>query len=96
MAIFGILALVLLIYFVAYKSYGGLLARWFGLDASVVTPAHVVNDGEDYVPTSRGYLLAQHFSAIAAAGPIVGPITAAIAFGWREARRPRWSPPRLG
>lgn len=85
MAIFGILALVLLIYVVAYRSYGGMLARWFGLDASVVTPAHVVNDGEDYVPTSRGYLLAQHFSAIAAAGPIVGPITAAIAFGWLPA-----------
>ena len=47
MAIFGILALVLLIYVVAYRSYGGMLARWFGLDASVAdqypTPVEIAS-----------------------------------------------------
>jgi carbon starvation protein len=41
-----------------------------------------VNDGVDYVPTPRFYLFGQHFSAIAAAGPIAGPILACQLFGW--------------
>jgi len=41
-----------------------------------------LNDGEDYVPTRPFYLFGQHFSAIAAAGPIAGPIIACVAFGW--------------
>ena len=46
------------------------------------TPAVKVNDGVDFVPTRPFYLFAQHFSAIAAAGPIAGPILACQAFGW--------------
>lgn len=41
-----------------------------------------MNDGVDFVPTKKGFLLGQHFSAIAAAGPIVGPILAGLWFGW--------------
>jgi carbon starvation protein len=70
---------------VAYRAYGGLLARRFGLDARADTPAHRFEDGNDYVPIPRWYLLGQHFSAISAAGPIVGPIQAAIYFGWLPA-----------
>jgi carbon starvation protein len=70
---------------IAFAVYGGLLARVFGLDPKRRTPAHLFADGEDYVPIRRGYLLAQHFSAISAAGPIVGPIQAAIFFGWLPA-----------
>ncbi len=44
-------------------------------------PAHTINDGIDYVPTSSPVLLGHHFSSIAGAGPINGPIQAAI-FGW--------------
>ncbi len=67
---------------VAYRSYGGWIARRFDLDDGRPTPAHALADGVDYVPTRRGYLFAQHFSAIAAAGPIAGPILACQAFGW--------------
>ncbi len=62
----------------AYNLYGGWVARQFALDDARVTPAHKVNDGEDFVPTSRFYLFGQHFSAIAAAGPILACQT----FGW--------------
>ena len=70
---------------VAHLVYGRLLARWFGLDRSAVTPAHAHRDGQDFEPTPRFYLLSQHFSAISAAGPIFGPILAALAFGWEPA-----------
>ncbi|MGH9944146.1 MAG: carbon starvation CstA family protein [Pyrinomonadaceae bacterium] len=72
--------LVLLV--AAYRLYGGWVARQFALDDARQTPANVVNDGVDFVPTRPFYLFAQHFSAIAAAGPIAGPILAAQAFGW--------------
>ncbi|HEX5009276.1 MAG TPA: carbon starvation CstA family protein [Planctomycetota bacterium] len=65
-----------------YALYGRLVARWLGLDDTRVTPAHSQSDGVDYVPTRPFYLFAQHFSAIAAAGPIVGPIMACQSFGW--------------
>ena len=65
-----------------YALYGAFVARALGLDDARVTPAHRLADGSDHVPTPAFYLFAQHFSAIAAAGPIVGPIVAAQAFGW--------------
>ncbi|HWT02966.1 MAG TPA: carbon starvation CstA family protein [Pyrinomonadaceae bacterium] len=68
--------------FVAYRLYGGWVARQFVLDDARTTPANEVNDGVDYVPTRPFYLFGQHFSAIAAAGPIAGPILACQAFGW--------------
>src|SRR3990167_1888056 len=66
----------------AYFTYGRFLSRHFDLNACCTTPASEVNDGVDYVPTKKGFLLGQHFSAIAAAGPIVGPILAGLWFGW--------------
>lgn len=72
--------LVLLV--AAYRLYGGWVARQFQLDDSRTTPARKVNDGVDFVPTRPFYLFGQHFSAIAAAGPIAGPILACQAFGW--------------
>lgn len=66
----------------AYRLYGGWIARRLGIDDRRATPAHTRADGVDYVATPRAYLFAQHFSAIAAAGPIAGPILAAQAFGW--------------
>lgn len=79
----ALLALVFLAVLVtAYHLYGGWVARQFAIDDSRVTPAHQVNDGVDFVPTRPFYLFAQHFSAIAAAGPIAGPIIACQAFGW--------------
>jgi carbon starvation protein len=66
----------------AYRIYGSWVARQFRIDDSRTTPAHTVNDGVDYVPTRPFYLFGQHFSAIAAAGPIAGPILAAQNWGW--------------
>ena len=65
-----------------YTSYGRLVARRLALDDAALTPAVKLNDGVDFVPTRPFYLLGQHFSAIAAAGPIAGPILACMQFGW--------------
>jgi carbon starvation protein len=72
----------LLLLVAAYRLYGGWVARQFRLDDARRTPAEEVNDGVDFVPTRPFYLFGQHFSAIAAAGPIAGPIIACQAFGW--------------
>lgn len=77
------LAIVFLFWLVfGYFAYGRWIARQFRLDDARETPANAVNDGEDFVPTKPFYLFGQHFSAIAAAGPIAGPIIACQAFGW--------------
>jgi len=65
-----------------YLVYGRFVARQMDLDDTRPTPACKINDGVDYVPAKASMLLGQHFSAIAAAGPIVGPILAGIWFGW--------------
>ena len=65
-----------------YRFYGRYVAAQFALDDATVTPAHRKADGVDFVPTRPFYLFGQHFSAIAAAGPIVGPILACQQFGW--------------
>ena len=69
----------------AYYSYGRLLARLLRLDPTATTPANELRDDDIFVPTEPKFLLSQHFSAIAAAGPIVGPITAGLLFGWLPA-----------
>ena len=70
-----------IILLVAYISYGGYLAKKWGIDDSRQTPAHTKYDAIDYVPAKSPVLLGHHFASIAGAGPIVGPIQAAI-FGW--------------
>ena len=82
----GLLLLTIaLAYFAAgYAFYGGYLNRLFGIDDRRSTPSETKNDGVDYVPTSRVVLFGHHFSSIAGAGPIVGPIAAAY-FGWLPA-----------
>ncbi|HWO56832.1 MAG TPA: carbon starvation CstA family protein [bacterium] len=74
--------LFLLLLALAYRLYGGWVARQFVIDDARTTPAHTLNDGIDYVPVRPFYLFGQHFSAIAAAGPIAGPILACQTFGW--------------
>ena len=64
-----------------YVFYGGWLAKQWGIDPSRPTPAHEFEDGKDYVPAAPYVVLGHHFSSIAGAGPINGPIQAAI-FGW--------------
>jgi carbon starvation protein len=79
----ALLAIVFLVWLVfGYFAYGRWIAKQFNLDDGRETPANKINDGEDFVPTRPFYLFGQHFSAIAAAGPIAGPIIACQAFGW--------------
>src|SRR5687768_15651154 len=83
-----ILPVVLLcgaILLVAYVTYGRLVSRWLGLDPTRITPAVQYDDGTDFVPASAPVVLGGHFTAIAAAGPVVGPILAGLAFGWLPA-----------
>jgi carbon starvation protein len=82
MSVASIAAVFIVLISTAYFSYGRWIARLLALDNKRTTPAHTVNDGEDFVPTKKFYLFGQHFSAIAAAGPIAGPIAACLAFGW--------------
>ena len=66
------------IYLVAYRYYSLFIAdKVMGLDPRRATPAHVNNDGLDYVPTNKHVLFGHHFAAIAGAGPLVGPVLAA-------------------
>jgi carbon starvation protein len=70
---------------IAYWTYGPILVRLLKLDANAKTPAFELRDDVDYAPLAPNELLSQHFSAIAAAGPIVGPILAGVMFGWLPA-----------
>ncbi len=74
--------LVVVLLAAGYRLYGELVAAHYRLDPDVATPADAKRDGVDFVPTRPFYLMGQHFSAIAAAGPIVGPIAACLTFGW--------------
>jgi carbon starvation protein len=70
---------------VAYWTYGPLLVRLLRLAPKAQPPAVELRDDVDYQPLEPNALLSQHFSAIAAAGPIVGPILAGVMFGWLPA-----------
>jgi carbon starvation protein len=72
-------------FLLAYKIYGGYLDKKFDVNCGRPTPSHTDYDGVDRVPTKAPVLLGHHFSSIAGAGPIVGPIIAGIAFGWLPA-----------
>ncbi len=64
-----------------YVLYASWLSKQWGVDESKPTPAITMQDGVDYVPTKTPVLFGHHFSSIAGAGPINGPIQAAF-FGW--------------
>src|SRR5690606_15136845 len=70
---------------IAYLTYGRWVMRWLGIDPSRTTPAVEMEDGNDYVPAPAPVVLGGHFTAIAAAGPVVGPILAGLMFGWLPA-----------
>jgi carbon starvation protein len=76
---------VITVLVLGYRFYGRFVARQYNLRSTADTPAHRLEDGVDFVPTRPFYLFGQHFSAIAAAGPIVGPILACQQFGWLPA-----------
>ncbi len=79
-ALLIILAAIALL-FVGYVFYGKWLSKQWGIDESIETPAKKMPDGVDYVEAKPAVLMGHHFSSIAGAGPINGPIQAAV-FGW--------------
>ena len=81
MNILLILLVSLAVLIAGYLLYGRWLAKEWGVDPSRKTPSHELEDGMDYVPAKAPVLMGHHFSSIAGAGPINGPIQAAI-FGW--------------
>jgi carbon starvation protein len=76
-----LILLAIVIFVVAYLTYGRFLAKSWGIDPSRQTPAHTMEDGVDYMPAKTPVLMGHHFSSIAGAGPVNGPIQAAF-FGW--------------
>lgn len=76
-----IIAAAIILLVIGYVTYGGWLAKQWGIDPTRKTPAVEMEDGIDYVPAKPAVLMGHHFSSIAGAGPINGPIQAAV-FGW--------------
>lgn len=70
------------VFVAAYKLYGGWMERKLDVMDERRTPAHTLRDGVDYEPSPDALVFGHHFSSIAGAGPIVGPIAAALLFGW--------------
>jgi len=70
------------VFALAFFTYGRFLEKRFDIDDTRPTPSHTDYDGIDRVPAHPAVLFGHHFSSIAGAGPIVGPIVAALAFGW--------------
>ena len=63
---------------IAYRFYGAFIAaKVVALDDSRQTPAHTLNDGQNYQPTNKWVLFGHHFAAISGAGPLIGPVLAA-------------------
>lgn len=80
---FVILLICMAILGAGYKIYGSWLAKEWGIDDKIETPAHTMADGVDYVAAPVPVLMGHHFSSIAGAGPITGPIGAiSLGFGW--------------
>jgi len=71
--------------FLAYRLFGAFLNKRCRIDDSRATPAVTLKDNVDYVPTRASIVFGHHFSSIAGTGPIVGPILAALYFGWGPA-----------
>ena len=77
-----LLIICIAVLLVGYVLYGGWLCKQWGVgESKEETPAHTLEDGVDYVPAKAPILMGHHFSSIAGAGPITGPIGAAM-FGW--------------
>lgn len=77
----AIMTIAIVVLVAGYVFYGRWLARKWGVDNKVKTPAVEINDGVDYVPTKKQVVFGHQFASIAGAGPINGPIQAAV-FGW--------------
>lgn len=79
-----ILAFAIVVLFLGYRVYARWLERTWGIDPNAKTPAQLLNDGKDYTPANKWSVFAHQFTSITGAGPVTGPIIAAM-FGWLPA-----------
>ncbi|MDM8086657.1 carbon starvation protein A [Parasutterella secunda] len=79
-----LMACTIVALFVGYRFYARWLENTWGVDPNAKTPAQLKNDGNDYVPTSKWTVFSHQFTSITGAGPVTGPIIAAM-FGWLPA-----------
>ncbi len=79
-----IVAFVLILWlYLGYRIYGNFIEkRVVQADKERITPARELNDGIDYSPAKKTVLFGHHFSSIAGAGPIIGPLLGVLYFGW--------------
>lgn len=77
-----ILLAAIALFVVAYRVYGNWLSRQFEINDRHAVPSETMYDGTDYVPAKTAVLFGHHFSSIAGAGPVIGPILAGLFFGW--------------
>lgn len=80
----GIIGISIVCLVCAYLGYGRWLVKKWGIDPNAKTPAYTNEDGQDYIPTPKAVVFCHQFSSIAGAGPVTGPIIAAM-FGWLPA-----------
>lgn len=79
-----IVLIAAVVFIAAYLIYGRWLVKKWGIDPNAKTPAYTKEDGQDYIPTPKAIVFAHQFSSITGAGPVTGPIIAAM-FGWLPA-----------
>ncbi len=79
-----LLLFCLVVFSLGYVFYGGFISKLVGINSAKECPSETKRDDIDYTPTSPYILFGHHFSSIAGAGPIVGPVMACI-FGWGPA-----------
>ena len=84
MGILLVLGTVAVCLVLAGRFYAPVIAKVLGERSERATPATLINDGQDYVPTRTPVVFAHHFASIAGAGPIIGPVLAVI-YGWGPA-----------
>ncbi len=76
-------AISIFVLWLGYAFYGGRFEKFLGVDPDRPTPAHTKFDGVDYVPAKHWLILfGHHFSSIAGAGPVIGPVIAVSLWGW--------------
>ena len=80
-----LLVVASVLFVLAYRFYGTWISRKLNLNDEHAVPSEFMYDGTDYVPARTPVLFGHHFSSIAGAGPIVGPILAGLFFGWLPA-----------
>lgn len=79
-----VIGIAIVVFATAYLGYGRYLVKTWGVDPNAKTPAVEFEDGQDYAPASRFTVFSHQFSSITGAGPVTGPIIAAM-FGWAPA-----------